>query len=281
MKTREFLLEHLIREAADFWGETDVPYLTSVAEDWLDTTGRSGSAWRLDTIRTLFPATTRILDMGAGCGTFVHFALRQGFDASGIEPEAWKITVASLQAETSDCYPQWCSRILPAFGEELPFTDNSFDCVATFQTIEHVQDVAACCREMVRVVRPGGGIHLRCPDYALSTWEGHYRLPWLPGLKGGAAEHYLKAWGKPFKGLHSLQPVSFRKIKTIFTSIASETGVSLRVVDLDYRKMLRILRLGDTKLGYLVTRPVSLLHYLRFFFHADFPVHMAVYVDKK
>ncbi|WP_219925286.1 methyltransferase domain-containing protein [Aeromonas veronii] len=36
------------------------------------------------------------------------------------------------------------------------FEDNTFDVVTTYQTLEHVQDVAACIDELIRVAKPGG-----------------------------------------------------------------------------------------------------------------------------
>jgi len=280
-EVRSFLLRHLTREAADFWGETDSTYLARVADDWLDTTGKSGSAWRIEKIRSLFPDAERILDMGAGCGTFVHYALRQGYEAYGIEPEPWKRAVALMQCCAPDMKAEWASRVLSAVGERLPFADDSFDCIATFQTLEHVQDLHVCCSEMLRVVRPGGGIHVRCPDYSLSTYEGHYRLPWLPWLRGPMAERYLRLCGKPVKGLRSLQFVSARMLAEIFTAAAKEAGIKVRVINVDYQRVLRMFHLRDGVLARLLTRPAFFIHYLRFLFRADYAVHLAVHVDGK
>ena len=39
---------------------------------------------------------------------------------------------------------------------ELPFEDNSLDCVVTVSSLEFVEDIDAACREVHRVLAPGG-----------------------------------------------------------------------------------------------------------------------------
>jgi ubiquinone/menaquinone biosynthesis C-methylase UbiE len=281
MDTRTFLLQNLYKEAQTVWGEKNTAYLGRVADDWLETTGQSGSSYRIGRIRMFQPGATRILDMGAGCGTFVHFALAQGFDAYGVEPERWKLEVVRRKAEQYGYDTSTIQRIIGATGEALPFDSDSFDCVTTFQTLEHVQDVNACCAEMLRVTKPGGGIHIICPDYNLSTWEGHYRLPWLPGLRGKFAEWYLAFCKKPAAGLRTLQPVSAQMLRRIFASLCDEGRLRLRIVNVDYLRALSYFRLPNNPIGYILTRPVFIAHFLRMTFRSDYSAHLYVFVDEK
>jgi SAM-dependent methyltransferase len=46
-------------------------------------------------------------------------------------------------------------------GEPLPFPDESFDLVVSRATFEHIEDPAACARELGRVLKPGGWICAR------------------------------------------------------------------------------------------------------------------------
>ncbi len=48
-------------------------------------------------------------------------------------------------------------------GQSLPFEDNSFDSVISLNTLEHIYDAAAVLREMFRVVKPGGKVHVTVP----------------------------------------------------------------------------------------------------------------------
>ena len=58
--------------------------------------------------------------------------------------------------------------------------------------LEHVRAPEQALREMIRVTRSGGGVHLRCPDYR-STYEPHYRLPLVAALSTPLARAYLGA----------------------------------------------------------------------------------------
>lgn len=46
----------------------------------------------------------------------------------------------------------------------LPFQDNSYDAVTSFETIEHLRNPADFIAEVVRVLKPGGKLFLSCPN---------------------------------------------------------------------------------------------------------------------
>jgi ubiquinone/menaquinone biosynthesis C-methylase UbiE len=64
------------------------------------------------------------------------------------------------------------AEFVQGFGERLPFPDETFDWIICHTVIEHVDNVDACIAEMVRVLRPGGYIHLEAPNYVW-PWEPH------------------------------------------------------------------------------------------------------------
>jgi 2-polyprenyl-3-methyl-5-hydroxy-6-metoxy-1,4-benzoquinol methylase len=65
-------------------------------------------------------------------------------------------------------------------AEQLPFAAGQFDLVICHTVIEHVADVEVALLEMLRVLRPGGVLHLEAPNY-LWPREPHLAL-WMPPL---------------------------------------------------------------------------------------------------
>lgn len=60
-------------------------------------------------------------------------------------------------------------------------------------------------------LKKGGEIFLHFPDYR-STFEGHYRLPWIPLFPKSLARVYLRILGKPLLGLSSINYVTKKNI---------------------------------------------------------------------
>jgi ubiquinone/menaquinone biosynthesis C-methylase UbiE len=83
--------------------------------------------------------------------------------------------------------------VVESWGEQLPFDDESFDLVYARQALHHARDLKALCREICRVLKPGGML-LATREHVISRPEdldpflaGHP----LHGLYGG--EHaYLR-----------------------------------------------------------------------------------------
>ena len=198
---REALRANFLRESIELYGLEDGPWIDRATRNWFDDSRNYDRRWHVIDARR--PATARILDMAGGCGTFLLYGLKQGRDVWGVEPEAWKRRYFRRKVELSGYPRDYLNRMLPATGEHLPFPDESFDLVSTFQTLEHVSDVRQCIIEMLRVLKPGGVLYLRAPDYNC-FFEPHYRLPFLPKMNRTLARWYLSRLGRPLSGLQTL-----------------------------------------------------------------------------
>ena len=83
---------------------------------------------------------------------------------------------------------------------------------------------------MLRVLHRRGAMFLRAPDYR-NTYEGHYRLPWLPYFPRKLAKYYLRLLNRPDKGLSTINYVTRPYIKRVLAKH------NLEIIDGD---MLRI-----------------------------------------
>jgi SAM-dependent methyltransferase len=144
---------------------------------------RSGQERRLELIRRYVKLEdARILDVGAGIGTYVRRFRAFSPHVYGIDVEVKRLV------EGSKSVPG----LLAAAGERLPFRDGSFDVLVFNEVIEHVSDDRRTIEDALRVCKPGGHIVIYAPNrlYPFEThgiyWKGAYRfgniplVNWLP-----------------------------------------------------------------------------------------------------
>lgn len=221
----------------DEFGVQNESAVTLVAEDWFYCDARHEHCFL--ELRRRLPEARRILDLASGMGTALLYGLSQGFDGFGIEPDPRKLEYTLERMNAGNMPPEWRNRFHRAVGENLPFRNGSFDAVLSYQTLEHVPDLFAVLREMLRVTKSGGALYLRCPDYR-GTFEGHYLLPWLPLLPRRLAEAYLRLLKRPLTGFKGIHYVTRGGIVSALRVIESETsGMRLHIVDLARERFLR------------------------------------------
>lgn len=239
MDARMFLQTYLEQEFERLYGVKDKGYINSVVDDWMDDLG--DFRWRYAVFAEYLPGARKLLDVGAGCGTCVFYGLMNGYDAYGIDPEEDKHDFVALKAEEYGYPGDWLDHFFKGVGERLPFPDDSFDLVTTYQTLEHVQDPYRAIEQMIRVTRPGGGIFIACPDYR-SFYEAHYLLPWLPLLPRPLARAYLRLLGRPTLGLDNLKYTTKPRVLKWIKKAGTELNSELFIVDINRQSFLEALR---------------------------------------
>ena len=207
---RELLRRQIAAQSSEYFGRLDESRFNWVVDYFWDESHQSPRFEALHR-HAITPGAQRILDLSSGCGQFVLRALREGYDCHGVEPDAWRIDFVKRKIDALGDPARWKERFHCAAGESLPFPDDSFDYVTSYQTLEHVADPRQVISEMVRVTKPGGAIHILCPDYR-GVYEAHYRLPWLPLFPRPLARAYLRAIRRPVKGLDTIQYVTRPRI---------------------------------------------------------------------
>jgi len=105
-----------------------------------------------------FPRAESFLDVGSGTGHVVA-ALRRRWPSM-------QITAAEAFADGLRLTAQRAAgvELVQTDALHLPY-DAEFDAVAAFDVIEHIADDGAAVREMVRAVRPGGGLMVTVPQH--------------------------------------------------------------------------------------------------------------------
>jgi len=149
----------------------------------------------------------RLLNVGCGTGGFNVAAERAGARTWGIDTSQEAVTICVLRRALGVG-----GHYAGAAAEALPFRDGAFDLIVCLSTLEHVADVEASLTEMVRVLRPGGGLFLYAPS-GWAWYESHYKLPWLPWFPRPLARLYLRRRGRPTEFAGTLNALSVRRCR--------------------------------------------------------------------
>lgn len=101
----------------------------------------------------------RLLDVGTAAGAFVAAARKQGWDASGCEPNKW--------------LAEWGSRhygitIRQGSVFDQNYEPRSFDVVTLWDVIEHTPDPVAVVEHCRTLLKPGGLLVINYPD--IGSW---------------------------------------------------------------------------------------------------------------
>lgn len=130
---------------------TEAPFARFLRDRWETSRLAHAEPWR----RT----GARMLEIGCGRGTFLERAVAAGWIAEGVEVSPGASKAAAQRAGV---------HVHNGSLESAAFGDHSFEVVAGWDVIEHVPDPGMFLREIRRVLKPGGGLLLSCPNIA--TW---------------------------------------------------------------------------------------------------------------
>ena len=144
----------------------------------------SSEEWQA--VRELLPVTRgRALDVGAGHGISTYALAMEGWRVTAVEPDASAL-VGRLAIEHLARVAGLSVQIASGGGEELPFGDGEFDLVFCRQVMHHAVDLERFCREVHRVLRPGGTFvairdHVVSSPQQLEQFRHAHPLHWLYG----------------------------------------------------------------------------------------------------
>jgi len=240
IEAKAFLKKNLEKEAEIYFGIKDPDWIDQVTNNWFDDENNYDGRWNV--IKERASVKNKVLDLAAGCGTFVLYGLLNGYDVWGVEPEEWKREYFRKKVLASNYPAAFQNHIVCGIGESLPFTSESFDLVTTYQTLEHVRDVKMCIREMLRVLKPGGILYIKSPDYNWSFFEPHYRTFFLPKMNKKLSTAYLKFLGRPLLGLQTLNWITEKEVVKIVATSAYAVDIEQIAT---YRSAMRQRKIQD------------------------------------
>jgi SAM-dependent methyltransferase len=108
----------------------------------------------ITTLIDTLPAAARVLDLGAGGGTFPYEDYPQ-----------LRISAAELHPRP-EAAARFSGRLAAASASALPFPDAAFDLVIAHWLFEHVDDLPGTYDEVRRVAKPGGLVAVAVPNSA-------------------------------------------------------------------------------------------------------------------
>lgn len=119
---------------------------------------------RIGYLKPLLSPGCKVLDLGAGGGELLYLLRSQGYDASGIEPNAgygeFARTVLGLPVQLGGY-------------QEAQVEPGSMDVVTAFHVVEHLEHPVEAMRVMKSWLKPGGQLLVEVPNVASTCqWPG-------------------------------------------------------------------------------------------------------------
>lgn len=131
--------------------------------------------------------------LDVGCGTAdLAAAAPAGVEVVGIDVAFRWLCVARRRFPDASEFPV----LLCGNGEALPVADAHFDRVFFLGTVEHSPDLARLLSEAVRVLRPGGWVHIRTVNRLSPLPEPHVGLWGIGFLPRRLADRYARWRGR-------------------------------------------------------------------------------------
>lgn len=97
----------------------------------------------------------KVLDLGAGRGIASYAFARDGWEVVALEPDPSELVGAGAIRNLKSV-AGLAIDVREECGEALPLADDTFDLVFCRQVLHHARDLGAFCREVARVLKPGG-----------------------------------------------------------------------------------------------------------------------------
>jgi SAM-dependent methyltransferase len=227
-----------------------------------------------EAVRRMLPDKNgSVLDVGAGMGIASYAFALDGWQVTALEPDPSNLVGAGAIRRLAYSARVDIS-VVENWGEGLPFADATFDMVHARQVLHHARDLRKFCKELHRVLKPGGRLiatreHVisdanqlpkfltKHPLHALYGGENAFRLDeYLSCLK--AAGFSIRSVLGPWSSVINFTPFDRHKLSEIFLArFGYLHGASLvaRILftEMGFQFVRRVLAFIDRRPGRLFT----------------------------
>lgn len=119
--------------------------------------------WRFRLIMRLLKdvKSESLLEIGYGSGVFMPELIRHTKTIAGIDPHPRNAEVTAALAKHGIQ-----ADLRSGSAEVMPFPDAHFDCLVSVSALEYIPDIDVGCREMLRVLKPGGYLICVTPGFS-------------------------------------------------------------------------------------------------------------------
>lgn len=141
-----------MRQRYELWSEWDRPSAGAALAGDEELARENSRAWAAFFAEHLTRDRMSVLDAGAGSGLLSLLLAQQGHQVTAVDP-------SPLAVETArERFAAWGLPVETAQVDlaALPFPDRSFDAVVSWNALGGLEDPATACRELARVLCPGG-----------------------------------------------------------------------------------------------------------------------------
>lgn len=121
---------------------------------------------RVKVVKRVMPSG-KLLDVGCGEGLFLWCAKQSGYDVSGIEVSEFAVKYAEEKFGLS---------IYNTTLENSNFSDNSFDIITFWHTLEHLSHPEITLKKAYHLLKPGGHLFVAVPNIHDIIGQKFYRL---------------------------------------------------------------------------------------------------------
>jgi SAM-dependent methyltransferase len=153
------------------------------------------------------PGTT-VIDVGCGAGRHAFEAYRRGADVVAFDQDAAELrsvdAILRAMAETGEAPEAASAKVIRGDALNLPYADETFDCVIASEILEHVPEDDAAIVELIRILKVGGTLAVSVPRWLPeqvcwllseeyhSNVGGHVRIYRASELRDKIADHGME-----------------------------------------------------------------------------------------